>query len=157
MLIGIHPLLTPDLLHALASMGHGDELVIADANFPSAAIGRRVIALPGADARAALAAVLTVLPLDTATAPAVLTMEVAGDPRAIPLPVAAFAGVLAARGMADVEIGALERHAFYERARRAFAVVRTGELRPYGNVLLVKGTVNRYPPAAADGSVPAPR
>ena len=68
-----------------------------------------------------------------------------------------LAGVLAARGMADVEIGALERHAFYERARRAFAVVRTGELRPYGNVLLVKGTVNRYPPAAADGSVPAPR
>ena len=145
MLIGIHPLLTPDLLHALASMGHGDELVIADANFPSAAIGRRVVALPGADAPAALTAVLTVFPLDIA-APAVFTMEVAGDPRAIPLPVAAFAGVLAARGMADVEIGALERHAFYERARLAFAVVRTGELRPYGNVLLVKGTVNRYPP-----------
>ena len=146
MLIGIHPLLTPNLLHALASMGHGDELVIADANFPSVAIGRRVIALPGADAPAALAAVLTVLPLDTAAAPAVLTMEVTGDPRAIPLPVAAFAEVFAARGMADVEIGALERHAFDERARRAFAVVRTGELRPYGNVLLVKGTVNRHPP-----------
>lgn len=148
MLIGVHPLLTPDLLHALASMGHGDEVVIADANFPSASIARRMIALPGADAPAALAAVLTVFPLDSGSAPAVVTMEVAGDPRAIPLPVAAFAGVFAERGMADVEIGALERHAFYERARRAFAVVRTGELRAYGNVLLVKGTVNRYPPSA---------
>lgn len=144
MLIGIHPLLTPDLLHALASMGHGDEIVIADANFPSASVGRRVIALPGADAPAALAAVLTVFPVDAASVPAVITMEVAGDPRAIPLPVAAIAAVLAERGMAEVEIGALERHAFYERAQRAFAVVRTGELRPYGNVLLVKGTVNRY-------------
>ena len=143
MLIGIHPLLTPDLLHALAAMGHGDELVLADANFPSHSLGRRVIALPGADAPAALAAVLTVFPLDTA--PAVYTMEVAGDPRAIPLPVAAFAAVFSGRGMADVEMGALARHAFYERARQAFAVVRTGELRPYGNVLLVKGTVNRYP------------
>ncbi len=148
MLIGIHPLLTPDLLHALASMGHGDEIVIADANFPSASVGRRVIALPGADAPAALAAVLTVFPLDAAATPAVLTMEVADDPGAIPLPVAEFAGVFAERGMADVEFGALARHAFYERARQAFAVIRTGELRAYGNVLLVKGTVNRYPPSA---------
>ena len=65
-LIGIHPLLTPDLLHALASMGHGDEIAVVDANFPSVSVGRRVIALPGADAPQALAAILTVFPLDTA-------------------------------------------------------------------------------------------
>ena len=71
------------------------------------------------------------------------TMEVIGEPEAIPEPVADFAAVLADHDLADVEIGHLERHAFYERAREAYAVVRTGELRPYGNILLVKGTVNR--------------
>jgi L-fucose mutarotase len=68
---------------------------------------------------------------------------VAGEPDAIPEPVADFAAVLADHDLGDVEIGHLERHAFYERARGAYAVVRTGELRPYGNILLVKGTVNR--------------
>ena len=63
----------------------------------------------------------------------------------MPAPVAAFAQVLAEHGHANAARGALERQAFYERARNAFAVVRTGELRPYGNVLLVKGVVNRYP------------
>jgi len=143
---GIHPLLTADLLHALASMGHGDELAIVDANFPSVSVGRRVIGLPGANAPDALAAILTVFPLDTVAQPAAFTMEVAGDPHAVPEPVAAFAAVLTHCGLADAEISALERQAFYERARRAFVVVRTGELRRYGNVLLVKGVVNRYEP-----------
>jgi L-fucose mutarotase len=146
MLIGIHPLLTADLLHALASMGHGDVLALVDANFPSATVGRRVVGLPGADAPSALAAILTVFPLDTAVVPAVYTMEVMGDSQAVPEAVAAFAAVLTERGHADVEIGALERTAFYERARQAFVVVRTGELRRYGNVLLVKGVVNSYAP-----------
>ena len=58
MLVGVHPLLTPDLLHALASMGHGDEIVIADANFPSASIARRIVAMPGADAPRVLEAIV---------------------------------------------------------------------------------------------------
>ena len=95
MLKGIPPLVTPDLLHALASMGHGDEVAIVDA---------------------------------------------------IPDPVADFAAGLADHDLGDVEMGRLDRQAFYERAREAYAVVRTGELRPYGNVLLVKGTVNRLGP-----------
>lgn len=147
MLLGMHPLLTADLLHALASMGHGDEVAIVDANFPAVSVGRRVIGLPGADAPDALAAVLTVFPLDVSAEPCVLTMAVTGDPQAVPPPVAAFAAVFSERGLADMEIGTLERHAFYERARQAFAVVRTGELRKYGNILLVKGVVNRYDPA----------
>lgn len=151
MLKGIPPLLTPDLLHALASMGHGDEIAIVDANFPSASIGRRVVQVAGVGAHEVLAAVLALMPLDTGGDPAVWTMEVIGDPEAIPEPVADFAAVLADHGLGEVEIGHLERTAFYERSREAYAVVRTGELRPYGNVLLVKGTVNRLgalPPLA---------
>lgn len=143
MLKGIPPLLTPDLLHALASMGHGDAIAIVDANFPSASVGSRVIMVAGAGAHEVLAAVLDVFPLDASGAAPAWTMEVIGEPEAIPEPVADFAAVLADHDLADVEIGHLERHAFYERARDAYAVVRTGELRPYGNILLVKGTVNR--------------
>jgi L-fucose mutarotase len=146
MLKGISPLLTPDLLHALASMGHGDTIAVVDANFPAATTARRLVSVAPAGAPETLAAVLSLLPLDTAIAPAVWTMEVIGDPAAIPEPVAEFAAVLADAGLGDVEIGHLERGAFYARAREAYAIVRTGELRPYGNVLLVKGTVNRVEP-----------
>ncbi len=145
MLKGIHPLLHADLLHALAAMGHGDELVIADANFPAASVGRRVLHAAGATAPAMLDAVLTVFPLDTYVSPAALTMEVVGDPQAVPEAVREFATIFTQHDLAEAEIGHLEREAFYERARSAFAVVRTGELRPYGNILLVKGVVNAYP------------
>jgi len=147
MLKGIHPLLHADLLHALAAMGHGDELVIADANFPAASVGRRVLHAAGASAPAMLDAVLTVFPLDTFVRPAALTMAVADDPEALPEPVREFAAVFTQHDLAEAEIGHLERGAFYERARSAFAVVRTGELRPYGNILLVKGVINAYPAA----------
>jgi L-fucose mutarotase len=141
MLKGIDPLLSPDLLHALAAMGHGDEIAIVDANFPAAANARRLIETPGVASPAMLAAILTLLPLDTRVSPAVFTMQVTGDPAAIPPPVADFAAVLTEHGLADMEMGHLERHAFYERARGAFAIVRTGESRRFGNVLLVKGVI----------------
>ena len=140
MLKGIPPLLTPDLLHALASMGHGDAIAIVDANFPAASVGANVIDVAGAGAPEVLAAVLDLLPLD-ASGTAAWTMEVIGDASAIPEPVADFAAVFADHDLADLDIGHLERHAFYERARSAYAVVRTGELRPYGNILLIKGVV----------------
>ena len=143
MLIGIDPLLGPELLHALAAMGHGDEIAIVDANFPAVSIGARVIEVRGATSPAVLNAILSVMPIDTFVVPAVLTMEVVGDPAAVPPPVAEFAAVMSKHGLGECEIGRLERHAFYARSQRAFAVVRTGELRPYGNVLLVKGVVNR--------------
>ena len=141
MLKGIHPLLSPDLLHALAAMGHGDAIAIVDANFPATSNAKRLIESRGSGAPAMLEAVLTVLPLDTRVVPAVFTMEVTGDPAAIPPPVADFAAVLTAMGLADMEMGQLERQAFYERARDAFAIVRTGEQRRFGNILLVKGVV----------------
>jgi len=142
MLKGISPLLTPDLLHALASMGHGDEIAVVDANFPSASLGKRVIAVAGAGAHEVLAAILTVMPVDQAASPPAFTMAVAGDATALPEPVADYAAVMADHDLADIEIGQLEREAFYGRARDAYAIVRTGELRPYGNILLVKGTVH---------------
>ena len=146
MLIGIHPLLAPDLLQALAAMGHGDVLALVDANFPAAALGRRVVEVRGAGAATALHAILTVFPVDTRAVPAALTMQVIDDPAAVPEPVAEFAATMSDHGLGDCEIGQLERQAFYARARDAFVVVRTGELRPYGNLLLVKGVVNRYAP-----------
>ncbi|MEP7208235.1 MAG: RbsD/FucU domain-containing protein [Casimicrobiaceae bacterium] len=146
MLKGLHPLLAPDLLHALAAMGHGDELAIVDANFPAVTVGRRVIEARGSGSGQLLEAVLTVFPVDAALVPAILTMAMRGAPGAVPEPVAEFGAILRAQGIGDAAVGSLERHAFYARARDAFAVVRTGELRPYGNILLVKGVVNRYPP-----------
>jgi L-fucose mutarotase len=146
MLKGIHPLLTPDLLHALAAMGHGDTVAIVDANFPSRSLGRRVVDVAGSSAPAVLDAVLTLFPLDASATPAAITMEVVDAPDSLPEPVADFAAVLTEHALGDCEIGRLERHAFYARARDAFAIVRTGDLRPYGNILLVKGVVNHYEP-----------
>ena len=144
MLKGIDPLLTPGLLHALAAMGHGDTIAIVDANFPAAAMARQLIEVAGASAPEVLHAVLSVLPIDASATPPAFTMGVVGDPDAVPEPVADFAAVLTDHALGDCEIGRLERQAFYTAARSAFAVVRTSEIRPYGNILLVKGVVNRF-------------
>ena len=133
MLIGVDPLLTPDLLHALAAMGHGDRIALVDANYP-ATRGRRLIGLAGTDVGRALAAVLSVLPVEVAA-----TMQVIGDARAVPAVVADMAVLLATRGAPAPTT--LERHAFYAAAEGAYAIVATGERRFYGNVLLTKGVV----------------
>ncbi len=145
MLKGIHPLLHADLLHVLASMGHGDELVIADANFPSASVGKRLIQLPARTSPDALEAILTLFPIDAAATPGAITMKVAGSDADLLEPTRELAAVLSGHVPA-VTMGSLERHEFYARARNAFAVIRTGELRRFGNILLVKGVVTRYPP-----------
>lgn len=139
MLKGISPLLSPDLLHVLASMGHGDELVLADANFPAATHARRLVRLPGSNTPEVLDAVLGVLPLDDFVQHAALTMQVVGDPSARPPVVAELDVVLHAH--ACPPSAGLERFAFYERAATAFAIVATGETRVYGNILLKKGVV----------------
>ena len=141
MLKGLDPLLGPDLLHILAAMGHGDELVIADANFPAASIARRLVRLDGVDAPRALRAVLSVLPVDTFTPTPAAVMAVVGDPGAVPPPVRDFQPIVDTAAGRPVRLEVLERFAFYERARAAFAVVATGEPRPYGNILVVKGVV----------------
>jgi L-fucose mutarotase len=142
MLKGLDPVLGPDLLHVLAAMGHGDELVVADGNFPAASVARRLVRLVGVDAPRALRAILSVLPLDTFTPRPAAVMAVVGDPAAVPEPVREFQALVDAAAGRSVALEALERFAFYERARAAFAVVATGERRPYGNILLVKGVVS---------------
>lgn len=139
MLKGLSPLLSPDLLHVLASMGHGDEIVLADANFPAATHARRLVRLPGTPAPAVLDAVLLVLPLDDFVAQSAFTMQVVGDAAAVPAAVQDFHAVLQRHGAPAA--GTLERFAFYERAAAAFAVVATGETRIYGNIILKKGVV----------------
>src|SRR5271165_5234091 len=123
MLRGIDPLLSPDLLHALAAMGHGDVIAVVDANFPAAALARRLIVLPGIRAPRALAAILSVLPLDDFVPSPASVMQVVGDPEQIPETVQEFAEVLT-RHEAPAA-AALERHAFYRAAQAAFAVVQT--------------------------------
>lgn len=137
MLIGLHPLLSPDLLHVLASMGHGDDIVIADANFPGASNARRLIRADGANATDLLDAVLSVLPLDAYVAHAAHTMEVVGDAQTVPPVVAEFHDRIGQRTVCAT----LDRFAFYDLARDAFAIVQSGENRLYGNIILKKGVV----------------
>lgn len=143
MLKGVDPLLSPDLLRALALMGHGDEIVLSDANFPAESVaGRTVLGKSlrmDAPSPRALRAVLSLLPLDTHEPDPVLTMQVVGDPHAVPEVVEEVAPMFAALGILPAS---LERFAFYERAGLAFAVLRCAEPRGYGNFILRKGVLS---------------
>jgi L-fucose mutarotase len=141
MLRDIDPILSPDLLHILRAMGHGDELVIADANFPATSTGQRVTRLDGLEATRVLEAVLSVMPLDNFVPDPALTMQVVDDPNATPAVVAMFQDIINDTADHPAPIQSLERFAFYERAKEAFAVVQTGEQRLYGNIIVKKGVV----------------
>ena len=141
MLKGIDPLLSPELLHVLAAMGHGDEVALVDRNFPAASTARRLVRLDGCDLPEAARAVLSVLPVDDFADEPVAGMQMVDTPDVVP-PVQqeVFDAVGEAEGRA-VGVERVERFAFYARAREAFAVVITGEGRPYGCVILTKGVV----------------
>ena len=141
MLKNIDPLLTPELLQVLRAMGHGDELVLADANFPAASMAKRLIRLDGVDLIEAGRAVLSVFPLDGFVDTPVYRMEVIGQPDEIPPVQQEFQQITDQAAGRSVKIAGLERFAFYERARQAYAVVLTGERRGYGNAVLVKGVI----------------
>jgi L-fucose mutarotase len=142
MLKGIDPILSPDLLSTLRSMGHGDEIVIADANFPATSMAQRLIRLGGLMATAVADAVLSVMPLDDFGPEAAWRMEAVGDPGAEQPIFDEFRRILADREGTRFRLAALERFAFYERARNAFAIVATGETRLYGNIILKKGVIH---------------
>ena len=141
MLRNIPPILSPDLLWTLRSMGHGDDLVIADANFPATALGARCHRLDGLTATDVLRAVLTVLPLDSFVPDPAVVMEVVDNPDALPPIVAEFQNITKETADNPVELNRLERFAFYDRAKSAFAIVQTGETRLYGNIILKKGVI----------------
>jgi len=149
MLKGIDPLLNADVLRALRAMGHGDDLIIADTNFPSDSVARqtvigKVLRIDAPAARA-VRAVLSVYPLDTFVDDAAARMEVVGAPAEI-LPVAAEvqAEIDAAEGRSWPMIS-VERYAFYERAKKAYCVIQTHERRFYGCFAFRKGVI---PPEA---------
>jgi L-fucose mutarotase len=145
MLKGIHPLLTPELLKVLREMGHGDEIVLADANFTAESLShqRPVIRLAGAGMAQACQAVLSLLPLDEFVPRPIAFMKVGDTP----------AGYLSelqrqvieqfgADGVARAEqCEPVERFAFYERTGRAYAIVQTGELQPWANFIFKKGVI----------------
>ena len=145
MLKGIDPALNADILRALRAMGHGDDLIIADTNFPSDSVARQTVIgkllRMDAGARQAVAAVLSLMPLDSFADDAAARMEIVGAPDEIP-PVQAEvqAAIDAAEGKPWPMIP-IERHAFYARARNAYAVIQTGERRFYGCFALRKGVI----------------
>jgi L-fucose mutarotase len=136
MLTGIHPLLTGDLLAHLDAMGHSDAVVLADAHFPASQLANRLLTFPGVSTPDLLAAVRSVVPLDDS--PAVDLMSSADGSQ---LPVQDE--LVAAAGAHDADVQFLSRQDFYDVAATAYLIVRTGETRTYGNVILRKGVVTR--------------
>lgn len=141
MLRNIDPILSPDLLATLRAMGHGDKFAIVDANFPAEGLGPKCIRADGSDAGAILNAVLSVMPLDTFVDDPAICMEVVGDTTAVPEAVKDFQHSINAVADAPRDIQSVERFAFYDRVKLAFAIVQTGEKRLYGNIILTKGVI----------------
>lgn len=144
MLKGISPLLSPELLKVLAEMGHGDEIVIGDGNFPAASMGRRCVRCDGHGADEMLDAILSLLPLDDfVDAPVTLMQVVPGTVRDGEPPIWARFRKTIGKHEPNAKVGFAERFAFYERARNAFATVQTGEGALYACVILKKGVVRQ--------------
>ena len=140
MLKGIPHILSPDLLHALQAMGHGDEITIVDGNYPGTSAGPRLIRADGHSGTELLEAILSVMPLDDFVPDPVVVMQVVGDAGQRP-PVVVEYEKIVARFEPAVKVTSLERFAFYKRANAGYAMVQTGEQRLYGNIILKKGVI----------------
>lgn len=138
MLKGISPRLSPDLLKVLHEMGHGDELLLADAHFPGHSLGRRVLRADGVTVSEMLEAILPLFELDSRADSLAMMQPDAGDSldRAVETD---FLSVVHRYASATIEIARVERKAFYERAESCYAVLMTSEMRPYGNLIVRKG------------------
>jgi L-fucose mutarotase len=132
---------TPELLHVLASMGHGDELALVDCNFPAASTSQRLVHLESADLPSALKACLHLIPLDTFVDQPALRMMQVHAPDEVPEVQLECQRIICESEGQHLEFGGISREEFYERARKAFAVVLTGEQRVYGCILIKKGVV----------------
>jgi L-fucose mutarotase len=145
MLKGISKLWTGDLLKALCDMGHGDELVIADANFPAYTVGQRVISVPGVSATTLLKEIVKLFPLDHAVEHPAIVLDLIPEDIARGYTKADiwddFTEILQTEYGADKKLTPILRQDFYERSKKAYLVILTGEERLYGDLLLVKGVV----------------
>lgn len=150
MLKNLDPVLSADLLWALAAMGHGDDLALVDANHPAETIARattsgRLIRLPGLTMARAARAILSVLPIDDFEPQPARRMRVVGDAAAIPEVQAQVQAELDRASGRSLPLAGIERFAFYEAAKASFAVVQVGDPRPYGCFLFRKGVIAAEP------------
>jgi L-fucose mutarotase len=133
-LTSIHPFLTGSLLAHLDAMGHSDAVVLADAHFPADRLASRLLDFPGLSTPGVLAAVRTVVPLDD---PPAIDLMTSADGTRLPVQ----DELITAAGATEQDVRFLDRHEFYDVAAEAYLIVRTGETRTYGNVILRKGVV----------------
>ena len=147
MLINIDPILSPELLYALRSMGHGDKLVLADANFPSASLAKKLIRLDGVNIPNAAKAILSVLPLDSFVDYPVERMEIDDNPDEINAVHQDLIDVLKISAGDKWKVGSIERFKFYEEAKQAYMIVSTTDARAFGCFIITKGVIK------PDGSV----
>ncbi len=141
MLKKIPRMLSPELLKILMEMGHGDEIVIADGNFPSASIAQRLIRLDGLGTCVVLEAVLKFFPLDIYVDKPVGLMQVVPGDKVKPVIWKEYKKIIKSSGEKFNDFEFIERFDFYERAKKAYAVIATSELALYANILLKKGIV----------------
>jgi L-fucose mutarotase len=146
MLKGIDPALSAEVLHVLMLMGHGDDLVVCDVNHPAAGIAKhttygKLIDMSGCNLPRAVAAILTLMPLDTFVEEPVMRMQVVGDPQGVAPIFARMQQTLDTAEGKPVRMAALERFDFYAAAKRAFAIIRTSDPGPYGCFILRKGVI----------------
>jgi len=139
MLQGISPLFSPELLAAIYKMGHGDEIVLADAHFPGDSLGPQVIRADGIEIAPLLDAILPLFKLDAYVDAPVMMMAVVKGDSDDPAVEADYQAMIDRHRPGTPPIQRLERFAFYDRCKTAFAVVMTGEVRKYGNIILKKG------------------
>ena len=142
MLKNISKIVSPDLIKTLCEMGHGDEIVIADGNFPAETFGKRVIRADGIGGTAMLEAVLSLIPLDTYSNPNMILMQLmeCDQGKINPLIWKEYEKI-GEKHDKNVKIGHIDRFAFYERAKTAYAVIATGEKAVYANIILKKGVI----------------
>ena len=142
MLKGISPILSPELLKILMEMGHGDELVVADGNFPGTSVGQRCVRLDGHGGAEVMRAIINLFPLDDFVEKPMAVMEVpAGMFSEDRAPIWAEYEAIGKTDMPKAAFEFMEHEAFIDRARRAYVVVQTGESALYANVILRKGVV----------------
>jgi L-fucose mutarotase len=141
MLIGISSLISPELLKVLMEMGHSDEIVLADGNFPGASHAQRLIRADGHGIPELLDAILRLFPLDPyVDKPAALMQVMPGDTVETPI-WSTYGEIIEARTGFKAPFEEVERFAFYERAKKAYAVIATGESALYANLILKKGVI----------------
>ena len=139
MLKNISPLFSPELLATLYRMGHGDEIVLADAHFPGNTMNKTVLRADGLKIGALLSAILPLFALDSYVADPVVMMQVVEGDTADPTVESSYRAVIDKYAPETPAIVQIDRFEFYERAKSAFAVVMTGETRKYGNIIIKKG------------------